>query len=207
MHDPVDILRERFDFEPPSVYRELLATGCFDPQHPRHVQLTDLVWLDGERLRQWERDERQVPGLVPFAQTLNGDDWCWYPDIDPRLDAPVVFCPDEDEVAVLYAPDFAAFIYRALLEECTESFLVEREGFLRAGAVLADYIDTVAPMLPIGWSERLQALGRRVLRESDADAFYGVIDAAEYEGILRADIDYDRLDEEFAHLRADEERA
>ena len=38
------------------------------------------------------------------------------PTADVR-DMPVVFCPDEDEVAVRYAPNFSTYLYRRMLEE------------------------------------------------------------------------------------------
>jgi hypothetical protein len=201
MSDRAAALLERFAFTAPECYQRMAEDGRFDPLDPGHLQLTDLLWLDAAQLRHWQADQRQVPGLIPFAETLDHHQWCWYPAIDRRCPAPVVFCPEDDEVAVLYAPDFAAFCYRLMLEECCESFLVEREGFLRAGALLADYAEALARYLPEAWGQRLRELSQRILVESGSEGFYGVIDEQTCSGLLASDIDYDRLDEEFAHLR------
>ena len=97
--DPTAPLRERFAFEPPAAYRELLAAGCFDPHRERHLQFSDCHWLSPARAAAWVFHPDQLPGLVPLAHTEHHDLWCWYPALNDGGPAPVVFCPDEDEVA------------------------------------------------------------------------------------------------------------
>ena len=152
----------------------------------------------------FEPDPQQVQGLVPFAQTLSGHLWCWYPDIDPRLPSPVVFCPEEDEVAVLYAPDFVSWLYRMMLEEFSGTFLVERVGYPLAEAQLRHYAAILQPLLPEAWGERLLRLSAGSLQPRQEN-FYGVISEDECERIVHEDIDYDRLDEEFAHIQEEAE--
>jgi len=119
-------IERRYGFALPALYQRLRAAGCFDPHHPQHLQFADLIWLEAAEIRDWQFDKRQIAGLVPLAQTERGDLWCWYPAMAHDGEVPVVFCPDEDEVAVVLAPHFQGFVYRALLEEFACTALTER---------------------------------------------------------------------------------
>jgi hypothetical protein len=204
MGDVIAALALRLDFVAPETYRQLVRDGCSDPHHADHLQFTDLEWWQSSHVERWQPDPRQVTGLVPFAQTLSGHLWCWYPDIDPRLPAPVVFCPEEDEVAVLYAPDFGSWLYRVMLEELSGTFLVERVGMQQATSSLLHFADILQRYLPVEWGQRLRELSQGALTERQEN-FYGVISEEECEAIVHADIAYDRLDEEFEHIHEDTE--
>ena len=60
MHDRCRVLADRFAFPAPETYRRMEAAGCFEPRHPAHVQLTDLVWMGAAALAY----------LVPLAAGL-----------------------------------------------------------------------------------------------------------------------------------------
>jgi len=198
-------LRARFGFRPPTLYRRLWEAGAFTPFTPQHLQFSDLSWLAPAQIAAWRFHHDQIPGLVPIAVTGQQDLWCWYPRMNDGGDAPVVFCPDEDEVAHVHAPDFTAWLYRLVLEEFACTGLTEHVDVRQSRAMLLGFVEFLAADLPSAWVERLRELAARVPRR-DANDYYGVLDADELDTILVTDIRYARLDEEFLHVREDGER-
>ncbi len=187
-------------FSLPHSFFRLHEDGCCDPHNEMHIQFTDMLWLTPEQMENWTFDKRSIDGFIPFAQTLNHDCWCFAPHIDSNAPAPVAFCPEEDEVAVLYAPDFASFLYRMMLDEMASTYLVARESFAEASYLIRNYALQVCTYLPTAWAERLTDLAERQLCETDDVNFYGMLSQDELEQIIAEDISYDRLDEEFEHI-------
>jgi hypothetical protein len=194
-----DAFLRRYRFEAPALYRRMLADGCFDRFALTHLQFSDLVWLSEEEIADFEFAEDQIPGLVPIATTMEQDLWCWYPAMNDGGPAPVVFCPIEDEVASIHAPDFTAWIYRLMLEEYACTGLTEHLDFRQSRRVLDHYAQRMADYLPPAWSARLAELKQRPFKTDD-NGYYGVLDEAELAAILAQDLDYPRLDEEFEHV-------
>ena len=191
---------DRYRFNVPPCYRAMRQAGCFDAQHEQHLQLTDLEWLSLPAIADYVFDKHLIDGLVPFAQTLDGHLWAWYPAIDERHQEAVVFCPDEDEVAVLYAPDFETAIYRMFIDELANTFLVERTSMKQAQEQLQQYSAILSPFIKESWAARVQSLADRSLQSTQTN-FYGVINEDELQLILEEDIVYDRLDEEFCCVK------
>lgn len=200
MIDAEQRIIERYAFSLPETYKAMRAASCFDAQHEHHLQFTDLEWLRLEAIAAFEFDKHMIDGLIPFAQTLDGHLWAWNPQIDERHDASVVFCPDEDEVAVLYAPDFQTAIYRMLLDELANTFLVERGSLAHAEVQLQVFVEAASPFLKDQWVERIQELMKRSLQSTQTN-FYGVLEEDELADILSDDVAYDRLDEEFCCVK------
>lgn len=196
---PVDPHRERFGFEPPALYHRMRADGCFDRFAATHLQFSDLVWLDEAEIQAFEFADDQIPGLVPIATTMEQDLWCWYPAMNDGGPAPVVFCPLEDEVASIHAPDFAAWIYRLMLEEYACTGLTEHLDVRQSRLVLDHFAARMADYLPAPWVERLGELKGRPFATDD-NGYYGVLVEDELAAILAEDLAYPRLDEEFAHV-------
>lgn len=195
-------IHDRYRFNLPPSYRAMRLAGCFDPQQDQHIQFTDLEWLSLTSIADFVFDKHLIDGLIPFAQTLDGHLWAWYPAIDERYQDAVVFCPDEDEVAVLYAPNFETALYRMFIDELSNTFLVERSNLKQAQKQLLQYADTLQEFFKPSWSARLQTLCERDLQHTQTN-FYGVISEDEMQLILEEDIVYDRLDEEFCCVKED----
>ena len=190
---------KRYGFTPPALYRELAEQGCFMPFGGKHLQFSDLHWLEEPAIAGFQFHKDQIKGLVPFAQTANHDLWCWYPALNDGGPAPIVFCPDEDEVAFIHAPDFTAFLYRLLLEEYACTGLTEHLDVRQSRELLDGYAESLSPHFPEAWRERLSEIVARPFT-SDPNDYFGVIDEDELADIISADIDYVRLDEEFEHF-------
>ncbi len=193
-------IQQRFGFELPALYVDLRAAGCFDPQHASHIQFTDLVWMTADEILAWVPDQHLIDGLIPFAQTLSGHLWAWHPSIDDAYPAPVVYCPDEDEVGVLYAQDFQATMYRMLLDELANTFLVDRSSDAQAQVQLQKFSEILSPFFKQSWQQRLGGLMDRQLQKTQEN-FYGLLAEDELETILAEDIVYDRLDQEFCCVK------
>lgn len=199
MDDALAAIVRRYDFHPPELWQSMVAHGHLDCHHADHLQFTDLVWLAPEQIANYRFAATSIDGLIPFAETLNHDTWCWYPGIDRSVVTPVVYCPDEDEVAVIYAPDFASFLYRLLLEELTHTFLVERSNTTIAREQLHSYITILSGLLPEAWMTELAAVRERPLRATEVN-FYGMLSEDEARTLLEKHVPYARLDEEFEHF-------
>ncbi|NRA39988.1 MAG: SMI1/KNR4 family protein [Planctomycetes bacterium] len=197
-------IEARFEFALPELYKKMVADQCFDHHQEKHLQFTDLEWLTAEQIFTWVFDKHLIEGLIPFAQTLSGNLWAWYPQLDPRNPQAVVCIPDEDEVAVIYAPDFCSAMYRMLLDEMANTFLVERGDQKSAQRHLREYCETLAVYFPAKWNDRLKEYSQRELQATQEN-FYGVIDEELVEEILAEDLVYDRLDEEFICVTEDEQ--
>lgn len=196
-----EALLARYGFVPPEPWPQALAAGWLNPQHSDHLRLSDLLWLDADRIANWQFPNDQIEGLIPFAHTTGLDLWCWAPLLgDAEAPTPIVFCPDDDEVAHCFAPDFPAFLYRRLLEEYA---CLGPGEYLPAAAASRDlraYTRRLAPWLTPAWQNRLDALAQRPWRE-DSQGYRGVIDANELDSILNEDLPWPRRDEEFEHYR------
>jgi len=196
--------QERYQFTFPELYLHFLQLGCFDPFHERYLQLADLLWLPPAQIARHRFHRQQIDGLIPFARTAQEDLWCFYPAIDEGTGQAVVFCPDEDEVASIYAPDFEAFVYRAMLEEYACTGLTEHYEVNQAPEVLRGFTAFLQSWLKPAWAHRLQEVDR-LPWQRDANGYYGAIDVEILNAILAADLAYDRLDEEFEHFIDDED--
>lgn len=199
MDEATILLDHRYGFRPPELWWRMRSSGFFTPLHENHLQLSDLSWMSVADMVAHRFPPDEIAGLVPFAQTGRGDAWCFYPGLEAGL-APVCFCPMEDEVAHVYAPDFAGFVYRATLEEYACTCLTEYHDPGRSLALLGDYSGRLATLLPPEWAARLQEVANRPLVGNE-DGYYGTITASELAAIVAADLDHPLRDREFAHFR------
>ncbi|MHC5068780.1 MAG: hypothetical protein ACYTF0_09360, partial [Planctomycetota bacterium] len=112
--------------------------------------------------------------------------------------APIVYCPDEDEVAHFCAPDFTSWLYRLMLEELACTGLTEHIDVRQSRDVLAAYSQALSDSFHPAWNDRLDNLLARPYR-IDANDYHGVLDENELRAILSEDLAWPRLDEEFEH--------
>jgi hypothetical protein len=192
-------IHSRYGFALPELHGILRAQGCFDPFHAHHLQFSDLLWLTRGAIAAHRFHPDQMQGLVPLARTAQDDLWCFVPAMGEAGRAPIAYCPDEDEVAHLVAPDFTAFLYRSLLEEYACTGLTEHSGVQQSRETLAQYVDLLAPHFPEAWAERLRGL-QALPWTGDRNDYYGAIDGETLDGILAADLAWPRLEEEFEHF-------
>jgi len=172
-------------FAPPELLLRLHDEGRCDPHHESHLQFGDLVWFDAGALHRHHPPDAQLPELVPFAHTTRGDLWCFYPGYRGHP-VPVCFCPDEDEVAFLHAPDLEGFCFRAMLEELAGTRLTDRCDPRRTGELLREQVELLRPHLAPRRADLLAGLAARELR-TDRNGYTATLDEDELAAILAAD--------------------
>jgi hypothetical protein len=174
-----DLIAERFGFELPQKYCAVRAAGLFDGLGSHELVLTDLYWLTLPEIA----NSQPPAGLVPFARTGRRELFCWYTLPGTDGGTPVAFFP-RGESPILYAGDFDAFLYRALLEEFSMSWLVNGFGLTNSAARLRRYAEDVSSFLPHEWATTLHELSRRPLVQWETGV-YGVLSREECDKTIR----------------------
>lgn len=107
-------IERRYILKLPSAFREIWRLGwCSDKDS---IYLPDLEWLPLEAIRDYEFEDYQMPGFVPFATTGSGDLWCWEHEQSGGAEPRVVACPHDCDEGSVYAADFTSALYRQLLD-------------------------------------------------------------------------------------------
>lgn len=162
MNEPLyRAIADRYGFSLPEDYRRLEARGLLQLTAPAHASaftqpgsylwLPDMEWLTPQAIADFKFEDYHLPGFVPFACTASGDHWCWQPARTDQHGTPVLCCPHDDYFATVYAPNFAAALYRQTLAVCHETDL-DAPAFLRRWAI------DLANLLRPEWTARLQEL-------------------------------------------------
>jgi hypothetical protein len=161
-------LRKRFGFVTPVTFQELEARGLFRwSEEFRHADLSqpgdhflwfnDMEWFQPAQLLAFEFQEYHKEGFIPFAEAANSDCWCWYPVMEKNGEIPVLLCPHDCTHADLYAPSFAAAMFRHAVEYAAEPLLPEEDQKERS-AMLKRFAVELAPIWPDSWRSRIENL-------------------------------------------------
>lgn len=160
-------IADRYGFSLPEDYRRLEARGLLHLSKSAHASaftrpgsylwLPDMEWLSLEAIAEFQFEAYCLPGFVPFAFTAGGDHWCWQPGYTSAHGTRVVYCPHDNFLATVYAPQFAGAVYRQALAICSETDL-DAPAFLRRWA--ADLSD----LFPARWRTRLLELAESPAR-------------------------------------------
>jgi hypothetical protein len=195
-------IEERYGLTLPADYLSLLKEDHLSwhgpNASPNFLFLTDLEWLSIDEIACYEFLD-QIPGLVPFAITARRDEWAWRVDWALHGVVPVVHCGNVDS-AYGYAPSFAGFLYRVLLEEFSGTWLPQDFGADGTVDQFHRYVDWVSPLLPVFWVGTL----RKVLASHPkllcfSDGSQGLFSREEADTIIARDLQFAHLDEEFSH--------
>ena len=103
-----------------------------------------------------------------------------------------------------YAADFRSFLFRILLEEFSGTWLIDSFGADGAMTQLRNYVNWLSPFFPETWSQRLRELALGDIGQI-ADGSYGVFPREECDAIVKRELAFAHLNEEFMH-ESDSER-
>lgn len=204
-------IEERYGFSLPSEYCQMHARGFFTFSRPAHAShfttpgdgylwLNDMEWYPLEEIATFafpDYYEPHLPHLVPFAFTGGGDYWCWQTDKANERGTRVLLCPHDYELATIYAPNFAAALYRQALDYACYRFDEDGSDYR---AFLNRWATDLACALPAQWCERLRDISCRlpVNWTSPGRPFRSCISPDELEEIERRDIAFPDLDVEIS---------
>lgn len=139
---------------PPTTYQDLFKPGSAGSVY-QSIRFPDVEWLidgaDDLHLRPfWSA------GFIPFALNGRGDAWCFCPEGNSAEDEQsyVALCCHDFPFGQLYAPSFAGWLFRRILDVCRGDFGLEEVR-------LDHWIDVLCPMLPIPWVQTLEAIRKR----------------------------------------------
>jgi len=193
-------IERRFGFAVPEEYRRMRERGWFDSSKSTYLWLYEMEWMSLRDICGGDRLFFQFAksGLVPFAFTGGGDHWCWYPQYTADGVAPVVECPRDSEVGRFYAPSFLGAIYRQILDFACSQIAPAEESEARQH--LMRWRDDLGPLMPGNWREavaNLQSAPLRTAESISARAGKMLLTPDENEILVRRDLAFDHLDEEF----------
>lgn len=125
-------------------------------------------WFTVEEMQDWTAPEYWKPDIIiAFAGNGAGDVWTWFPRLRKEHGVPVVFCFHDQNEAQVYAPDFEAFLYRALLDTWTYIDAGSVEGFDGGIDAFQKYLQAnvavLEPYLRPEWFKTLQEIVHRPL--------------------------------------------
>lgn len=142
-----------------SARRPITYQDLFRPGSPGSVYQTlrfpDVEWLtdgaDDLHLRPF-----WAGGFIPFALNGRGDAWCFSPRGSRADDeqSSVALCCHDFNFGQLYAPSFAGWLFRRILDICRGDFGLEEVR-------LDHWVDVLCPLLPVHWVQTLEAIKRR----------------------------------------------
>ncbi|MCA9626454.1 MAG: hypothetical protein KC766_02255 [Myxococcales bacterium] len=190
--DLLERLQAARNFSAPRVFRRMHEEAAEEGL----PALGDRVrWWSLKRIARWQppADWRAASDAVPFAQTSDGDLWCWYPSWATGNTPPVVLVRASEE-ARLYAPNFEGFLFRQLLDwlsgvpgaalDCDEA---ELESRARTA------VDSVRPHLRSNWLALLDAVRERPLRRNERSGHLQFLEPEEVREIVQRELPFDRL--------------
>ncbi len=191
-------IEKRYGLRLPPVYLEMRAQGWLEyapPDHPNLLWLHDAEWMSLQEIVYYQPAEYHKLGYVPFATTAGGDHWCWWPSEHPDA---VVLCPHDYELGDFYAPSFAGFIYRQLLDYAryvrAEDEQEVRQYLRTAASRLSEY-------LPGSWIETLTTTASAPRVEyflpNGGEAGPGLVTEEQYQAIIQRDLAFPQLDQQF----------
>jgi hypothetical protein len=197
--DDYDLIKSRYSFRLPPLYRELQAEGCFDCTLPdKYIEFTDHEWMPLGAIAhhdfcEWQTNTRQF--LVPFSHSARLDEWGWRLDWASGDEPPVVFCERGPEGRG-FAPNFCGFLYRMLLEEFSGTWVVESLEDEKGKAKIRRAVEVICPRLPQDWAQRIVELSRRPWYVAK-DKTICVYPRAECDRIIEKDLAFAHMNEVF----------
>ncbi len=190
--DLLEKLQAARHFSAPRVFRRMLEGAELDGL----PALGDRVkWWSLRRMASWQppSDWSAASDAVPFAQTANGDLWCWYPGWATGNTPPIVLVSGGKD-ARLYAPNFEGFLFRQLLEQLSgaEGQSLERdEAELERQAQAA--LERVRPYLRSNWLALLDAVRERPLRRNELTGRLQFLEPEEAREIVQRELPFEHL--------------
>ncbi len=116
----IDVIEHHHNTSLPNAYKDWVVKGYtnYRSNPELYLWVNEAEWIPPEDIL--ARDlwrENILPGIVPFAFTGAGDNWCFNTcQKTDENEYEILACWHDEEEADLYAPNFKAWFYRTCLE-------------------------------------------------------------------------------------------
>jgi hypothetical protein len=197
--DGIGGVRKRFGFTLPDDYLRLWALGLLNRHNSAWIEVSRHTWLSPDEIAtiKWWPDYK-IKSLVPCAQTGGGGHVCWVASRGrPKF---IADCPRDSDFAKGFAANFEGLLFRSLLDEFSDTWLVE-DDLAAASRKFRRDADLAASVLPNDWGVLLKKLARRrpsINKESGNPHVISFVEVAE---IVKKELAFPNLDEPFVqHL-------
>ena len=158
-----EAIKGRYGFELPTQYREMREAGWCDSVPGSPDQLSHFVgetmWFGLNEILEWRLLDA-VAEVVPFATDESSDCWCWYPQRDGPLEAPILRCYHDDD-SVFYAPNLVGFLYRRLLDYACEMGDYDNDMQADARSRLSLWQERLRSVFPDQWYQTIDTVLQR----------------------------------------------
>ncbi len=146
--ESLDSLEKNYGISLPKGYRYWTQKNYLNIHKNKedYLWVHEAEWIQPERIP--SRDlwrENIIPGLVPFAFTGAGDNWCWNTQAKTGdSEYEILMCLHDEELGNVYAPSFPSWFYRLCLEYASnlsdddDEILDARENLLLWGQRLSE---------------------------------------------------------------------
>lgn len=156
----------------PAGYRDWSLKKYTDPRADsgadadRYLWVFEAEWIPPDKIPAhdlWRSN--LLPGLIPFAFTGAGDNWCWNTqvktgDANGGAEYDVLICWHDAELADRFAPTFPAWFYRNCLDFASGGFDNTDRGIEEARAHLRRWSACLAEIHPGPWADHLARLAQ-----------------------------------------------
>jgi len=125
-----------------------------------YLWVHEAEWIPPDQIPQrdlWRKDI--IPGLIPFAFSGAGDNWCWNTQVrndDSEYD--ILYCWHDEELADLYAPTFPAWFYRTCLDYASNAIDDDPDEIEEGRENLRLWSERLSEIHPGSWSNHLSLL-------------------------------------------------
>lgn len=150
------------------------------------IRLSDIRWMNPVQIASFDRPPFLSDRLIPFALTAGRSRYGWWRESESCTYKFVVFSPRDCDEAMIYAPDFSAFLYRSILEDLVDCWGSWLDDDSRVDAIVEMARRNVAlasPFLPVAWARTLGEVVSRTPRWS-ATGSMTWIDSAEARDLI-----------------------
>ncbi|MGI4737128.1 MAG: SMI1/KNR4 family protein [Janthinobacterium lividum] len=229
MSDFIATVAHQYQFELPALYRRLYSDGMLDWGLPSANWYAEVfprlrerppallfsqdfeLYMPEQVLAVDPQDWGPTYQFVPLGQTGGGDLYAFCPSLTAHGETPVTLSLHDANETTVLASSLEAFIFRQMLDRATAFDKYDLEGYANFDELRTDLQRaalTIRPYLRPTWYARLTEVYARLLQPQtivlprQSYTIDALLPQAEFEEILRQEINFTDLNTTFAHFSA-----
>jgi hypothetical protein len=159
--DDLTKLEAHYGVPLPPGYRDWSLKGYTDHRKDKtYLWVHEAEWIPPGEIAQhdlWR--ENIIAGLIPFAFSGAGDNWCWNTQVkSDQAEYEVLYCWHDEDLADAFAPTFPGWFYRNCLDFASGAFDRTAAGIQEGRDHLRRWSKKLAEIHPGPWAEHLSSL-------------------------------------------------